>query len=29
MNQVRLMDRVRDTVRALHYSRKTEHSYCY
>jgi integron integrase len=29
MSQVRLMDRVRDTVRALHYSRKTEHSYCY
>jgi integrase len=29
MSQVRLMDRVRDTVRTLHYSRKTEHSYCY
>jgi integron integrase len=29
MSQIRLMDRVRNTIRALHYSRKTEHSYCY
>jgi integron integrase len=29
MRQVRLMDRVRNTLRALHYRRKTEQSYCY
>jgi len=29
MTQVRLLDRVRNTIRALHYSRKTEHAYCY
>jgi integron integrase len=29
MSEIRLMDRVRHTLRALHYSRKTEHSYCY
>ncbi len=29
MNNQRLLDRVRDTVRMLHYSRKTEHAYCY
>ena len=29
MSQVRLMDRVRNTLRALYYSRKTEQSYCY
>jgi len=29
MSQTRLMDRVRHTIRALHYSRKTEQSYCY
>ena len=29
MTQVRLLDRVRNSIRALHYSRKTEHAYCY
>ncbi len=29
MSQIRLMDRVRNTLRALHYSRKTEKSYYY
>jgi integron integrase len=29
MGQIRLLDSVRYTIRALHYSRKTEHSYCY
>jgi len=29
MTQIRLMDRVTHTIRALHYSRKTEKSYCY
>jgi integrase len=29
MSQIRLLDKVRHTIRALHYSRKTEHSYCY
>jgi len=29
MNKTRIMDQVRNTVRALHYSRKTEHAYCY
>ena len=29
MSQARIMDRVRNTVRALHYSRKTEQAYCY
>ncbi len=29
MTQIRLMDRVAHTIRALHYSRKTEKSYCY
>jgi integron integrase len=29
MTEIRIMDRVRNTVRALHYSRKTEHAYCY
>ena len=29
MTQVRLMDRVTHTIRALHYSRKTEKSYCH
>ena len=29
MSEIRLMDRVRNTIRALHYSRKTEKSYCY
>ncbi|HFD81552.1 MAG TPA: integron integrase [Gammaproteobacteria bacterium] len=29
MAQTRLMDRVRHTIRALHYSRKTESAYCY
>lgn len=29
MSQTRIMDRVRNTVRALHYSRKTEQAYCY
>jgi len=29
MAKVRLLDQVRNTIRALHYSRKTEHAYCY
>ena len=29
MSDIRLLDRVRNTIRALHYSRKTEHAYCY
>lgn len=29
MTEIRLLDRVRNTIRAMHYSRKTEHSYCY
>jgi len=29
MSEVRLLDRVRNTIRALHYSRKTEQAYCY
>jgi integron integrase len=29
MEKPRLLDRVRHTIRALHYSRKTEQSYCY
>jgi len=29
MSEIRLLDRVRNTIRALHYSRKTEQSYCY
>lgn len=29
MEKPRLLDRVRYTIRALHYSRKTEQSYCY
>ncbi len=29
MTEIRLMDRVRHTVRALHYSRMTEKAYCY
>lgn len=29
MPKVRLLDQVRNTIRALHYSRKTEHAYCY
>lgn len=29
MPQTRLMDQVRHTIRALHYSRKTEKTYCY
>lgn len=29
MNKIRIMDQVRNTVRALHYSRKTEQAYCY
>ncbi|HHH44180.1 MAG TPA: integron integrase [Gammaproteobacteria bacterium] len=29
MANVRLLDQVRNTVRTLHYSRKTEHAYCY
>lgn len=29
MSKVRLMDRVVHTIRALHYSRKTEKTYCY
>lgn len=29
MSKVRLLDQVRHTIRALHYSRSTEHSYCY
>lgn len=29
MSKVRLLDQVRNTIRALHYSRKTEHAYCY
>lgn len=29
MSKTRIMDQVRNTVRALHYSRKTEHAYCY
>ena len=29
MSKVRLLDQVRQTIRALHYSRSTEDSYCY
>lgn len=29
MSKSRLLGQVRDTIRALHYSRSTEHSYCY
>ncbi len=29
MSVIRLLDRVRNTIRALHYSRKTEQAYCY
>jgi len=29
MSKVRLLDQVRNTIRALHYSRSTEESYCY
>jgi integron integrase len=29
MSEIRLLDRVRNTIRALHYSRKTEQAYCY
>lgn len=29
MARVRLLDEVRHTIRTLHYSRKTEHAYCY
>ena len=29
MHKQRLLDQVRDTIRTLHYSRKTEHAYCY
>lgn len=29
MANIRLLDQVRNTVRTLHYSRKTEHAYCY
>ncbi|WJW76175.1 phage integrase N-terminal SAM-like domain-containing protein [Thiohalobacter sp. IOR34] len=29
MTGIRLLDQVRNTIRALHYSRKTEQAYCY
>ena len=29
MANIRLLDQVRNTIRTLHYSRKTEHAYCY
>ncbi|MFQ5644535.1 MAG: integron integrase [Thiogranum sp.] len=29
MTNIRLLDQVRNTIRTLHYSRKTEHAYCY